>query len=460
MPKIRTTRAWPLVRKATGRLSWGVADQAMSSLSNFAVNIFIARELGAVSYGAFSLAYVTYSFALNASRGLSTDPLLVRFSGADDRNWRRAVASCTGTAASAGLASGVGVLLVAALLHGTVRAAFIALGLTLPGLLLQDSWRFSFFAAGRGGQALLNDTIWTIALIPALGVLKVTHHASVFWFLLAWGLTAGVAGLIGPLQARVLPRPLTTLTWIYTHRDLGPRYLMEGTVNSSQTLLRNYSLAFILSIAAVGYIQAANTLMGPFMVVFFGMGLVTLPEAARVLRRSPRHFPIFCALVSAGLGVAAVAWTVILLVALPRGLGHAMLGSVWQPSPRVHPTYPLVLPLGIFTICACISAGAGTGLHALGASKRSLRAMSYSTVLYVVCCIAGAFVGGAVGAMYGAVVSGIVGTGLFWWELRQGFSDYRKGMAANRTRRDLQTGRHRRQFGQPHAVPAGERESA
>ena len=63
----------------------------MSSISNFAVNIYIARTLGSVQYGAFSLAYVTYGFALNASRGLATDPLLVRFSGTDLPTWRRAV---------------------------------------------------------------------------------------------------------------------------------------------------------------------------------------------------------------------------------------------------------------------------------------------------------------------------------------------------------------------------------
>ena len=56
---------WRLLRQATRRLSWGVADQAMSSISNFAVNIYIARSLGAVQYGAFALAYVTYGFALN-----------------------------------------------------------------------------------------------------------------------------------------------------------------------------------------------------------------------------------------------------------------------------------------------------------------------------------------------------------------------------------------------------------
>ena len=57
------------------RLGWGVADQAVSSLTNFGVSIYVARTLGAVQFGAFSLAYVTYAFALNASRGLATDPL-------------------------------------------------------------------------------------------------------------------------------------------------------------------------------------------------------------------------------------------------------------------------------------------------------------------------------------------------------------------------------------------------
>ena len=68
--RIPAALSWRLVRQASRRLSWGVADQAMSSVSNFAVNIYIARTLGAAQYGAFALAYVTYGFALNASRGL------------------------------------------------------------------------------------------------------------------------------------------------------------------------------------------------------------------------------------------------------------------------------------------------------------------------------------------------------------------------------------------------------
>src|SRR5579859_7092083 len=96
--RIPKALSWRLVRQASRRLSWGIADQAMSSVSNFAVNIYIARTLGAAQYGAFALAYATYGFALNASRGLGTDPLLVRYSATNHRTWRRAVAVCTGTA--------------------------------------------------------------------------------------------------------------------------------------------------------------------------------------------------------------------------------------------------------------------------------------------------------------------------------------------------------------------------
>jgi O-antigen/teichoic acid export membrane protein len=404
--------SWRLIREAGQRLSWGVADQAMSSLSNFAVNIYIARTLGAVQYGAFALAYVTYGFALNASRGLATDPLLVRFSGTDVPTWRRAIARCTGTAITVGLTAGAIIITVAVLLSGSARLAFLALGLTMPALALQDSWRFSFFALGRGSQAFLNDTVWTVVLIPALVLLRATGHANVFCFVFAWGAAAAVAAAIGPLQARTVPRLSGGWEWVTRHRDLGPRYLAEGTASSASGQLRNYGVGLILGLAAVGYLQAATTLLGPFMVIYWGMGLVALPEAARVLRRSPRHLPLFCLLVSGGLAILALAWGIILLVALPRGLGHLMLGPLWKP------TYPLVLPATVVVLGSCVGTGAGTGLHALGAARRSLRVMLIGTTASVVLSIAGAAVDGAVGAMIGFAVGSWIGALIVWWQLR------------------------------------------
>ena len=241
----RTAAPGRLVRQVGRRLSWGVADQAVSSLTNFAVSIYVVRTLGAVQFGAFSLAYVTYSFVLNASRGVATEPLMVRFSGTDLPTWRRAVANCSGTAAVMGLAAGACVLAAAALLDGTAKSAFLALGLTLPGLMLQDSWRFAFFAIGRGSQAFLNDMVWAAALLPALVLLRVTGHANVFWFVFAWGAAAAVAAAVGPLQARVIPRLSGAWGWLSQHRDLGPRYLAENTSYSGAFQLRTYGVGLI-----------------------------------------------------------------------------------------------------------------------------------------------------------------------------------------------------------------------
>ena len=419
--------------QAVRRLGWGVADQAVSSLTNYAVVLYIARSLGAKQFGAFSLAYVTYGFALNASRGLSTDSLMVRFSGTDLRTWRRAVASCTGTATLVGLATGACALVAAALLHGTAKLGFLALGLTLPGLLLQDSWRYSFFALGRGSQALLNDMVWGLTLLPALALLQRTHHVDVFWCVFAWGAAAGVAAVVGPWQARVVPGLAGAQGWMSRHRDLGLRYLAENTTNSGSVQLRAYGVGFILGLAAVGYVQAASTLMGPFMVIFFGLGLVTVPEAARVLRRSPRQLPRFCQVIGGALAAAAFIWGAALLVALPQGLGDLLLGPLWRP------TYPLILPLTISLMGGCVSAGAGTGLHALAAARRSLLATVIAAASLVPCALVGAVAGGAVGTMWGSAAAGWIGALLFWWQLRAALKE--SGRVYGRHR--LLSNRHR-----------------
>ena len=150
--------------------------------------------------------------------------------------------------------------------------------------------------------------------------------------------------------------------------------------------------------------------MGPFMVFFFGMGLVTLPEAARILRRSPRHLPLFCMLVSAGLALAGLLWGIVLLVVMPRGLGHLTARS------PVAATYPLVLPSTIGIMGGCVQAGGWVRRARLGVAKRSLRAMILFSALYVACSLGGAAADGVMGTVIGAAIASWIGGLLFWWQ--------------------------------------------
>ena len=407
-----------LARVGAHRFSWGLADQAMSSLSNAAVSLYIARELGATQFGAFSVAYVTYSFVLNASRGLATDPLLVRYSHAEHPVWKRAVQGCTATAALVGVIMGIACLIVGALAHGTTGVAFIALGVSLPGLMLQDSWRYSFFALGKGSRAFANDTIWTVALGVALEGLRLSHHQTVFWFVLMWGLTANLAALCGMLQARLLPRLSGVGEWLSGMRDLGPRYLIENTASSGSGQLRVYAVGFVAGLTAVGYVQEGSLLMGPFFVIFMGISLVTVPEATRMLHRSTRHLQGYCSLVGAGLSILALCWGLILLFALPRGLGTLLLHArQWQP------VYGLVIWLTLSMMGACVTAGAAAGLRALGVSRRSLRANLIASGIFVVLGVLGAVVNGAVGSVEGTALATWIGAGVSWWLLRIGLRE-------------------------------------
>jgi O-antigen/teichoic acid export membrane protein len=411
--KIPTVVSWHLVRQASRRITWGVADQAMSTLTNFLLSIFVARTLGASQFGAFSLAYLTYGFAINASRGLSIEPLLIRFSGMELPIWRRATAGCTGTALLVGVAAGACAFTAGVLLGGTTGLAFAALGLTLPGLLLQDSWRYAFFALGRGYHALINDSVWAAVQIPLLLWLKFSGHANVFLFVLAWGGAAGIGAVFGSLQSRVVPSLPDAMRWLSRHRDLGPRYLAENTGGNAADTLRGYGASYLLGLAAVGYIQATNVLMGPFKIIYFGLSMILIPEAALILRRSPRHLPTFSVIVTIGLTLVAMAWGAVLLVALPRGLGHLMLGGLWRP------TYPLVLPATLGIMAMCATTGAGVGLHALGAARRSLRAVIITAVLVVAGSLLGAATGGTVGTMRYYAAASWLGTLVCWWQYQQ-----------------------------------------
>jgi len=400
------------VRATAGRLSWGLADQAVSSLTNFAVGAVVARSLGATGFGVFTLAWVTYGVALNVSRGVTTDPLMVRFSGVSAESWRAAVSRSSGTAILVGIMTGALSLLAGLAIGGSVGAGLVALGLVLPGVLLQDSWRFAFFAAGHGRKALVNDTIWAAALIPAL--VFAAEHRSVFAFVLAWGLSGAVAAACGCAQARLLPWMGGIRAWLRHQRDLGLRYMVENITNSGAWQLRMYGLGAIAGLADVGALRGAELLLAPFLAVLMGVGLVGVPEAARVLRRSPRRLPQFCLLLGGGQATAALAWGSALLFLLPDGIGRLVLGSIWESAAD------LILPVTLSVAGVGFTAGAVVGLRGLGAARRSLRARLFTSAMFLTGGIAGATVAGAFGTSWGSAVAMWLGAAVWWFQLRAG----------------------------------------
>jgi O-antigen/teichoic acid export membrane protein len=407
----------PGVIPAIRRLGWGVADQGISSLSNFALGLFVARSVGADSFGAFSLAFITYTVVINAARGLATDPLLVRFSGALVRRWRRATSAATGTALVVGV--GVGVLCIAAglLLPDPLGPAFVALGIGLPGLALQDSWRFAFFACGRGASAFLNDLFWTVLLVLTLVVMH-GRSDSAAHCLVAFGGTATVAALLGMVQARTLPRPIRAVGWLRTHHELSVRYLVENVSSSGASQIRSFVLGAVAGLAAVGYVRASEILMGPFLVVLMGISQVAVPEASRVLHRNSRNLSRFCLVLGGAQAAAAIAWGLILITVFPLGPGPALLKGLWAATAQLLPAITLTV------VAASFITAAMAGLRAMGVARRSLRAQLIASVAYAIGGSVGAILGGAVGSSWGVTAAECLAALVWWRQLRSALADH------------------------------------
>ncbi|WP_394816535.1 MATE family efflux transporter [Streptomyces lancefieldiae] len=414
-PRTTAPPAGSARRAVVGRLSWGLADQAASSMSNFVVGIYVARSLGVTAFGVFSLAWVTYGVVLNVSRGLATDPLVVRFSGVPDASWRGAVARASGSALGVGAALGVASVVAGLALGGRVGSAFACLGVVLPGLLLQDAWRFAFFAAGNGRKAFVNDLVWGVALVPAMVV--AARVGSVPAFVLAWGGSAAVAALYGWLQSGIRPRLSGAREWLRTHRDLGYRYLVENVSNSGASQLRAYGLGAIVGVGAVGVIRGAELLLGPFLALLMGLSLVTVAEAVRVLRRAPHRLATFCLLLGGGQAVAALLWGGALLL-VPDRLGELVLGGVWGSAAE------LVVPVTLGVAGAGLGTGAAAGLRALGAARRSLRSQLIASACYLVGGLGGAAAAGTAGSAWGVAAATVCSSAVWWLQLRPALREH------------------------------------
>jgi O-antigen/teichoic acid export membrane protein len=402
----------PAIRRDAGggvrRLGWGLADQSLSSLTNFALSVLVARSVGASSLGAFGLAFTTYTVTLNATRALCSEPLTVRYSATDERRWRDAAASAVGTALVVGVVTGLGCLGVAFLFSGTLRSALIVLGLTMPGLMVQDAWRGAFFCDLRGAYAFANDLVWTIAQVVFVGVALAVGLRTTPVFILAWAGAANIGAVFGSVQAGFLPRPDHARRWLSSSRDLGPRYMVEFVARSAALAGTVYATAAFAGLAAAGSLRAAQVALGPLNILNMGVTAPATAESVRIARRSPRRMLRMVSLMGVVLVVVFTVWGVATYL-LPDSVGHALLKRSWDPAHRVLLPYTAVMAASGMLTAATV------GLRAMAAAKRSMRSRLITGVLALSLATGGAITYGAVGATCGLAAGLWIG-GIQWWQ--------------------------------------------
>jgi O-antigen/teichoic acid export membrane protein len=390
------------------RLSWGVGDQALSSLTNFGLGILVARTVTPVGFGAFSISFATYTLLLGATRAIASEPLVVRYSDSQRSTWRSGVESATGTAVVIGTLAGAVCIAAGAVTGGAFRSALVPLGLMLPGLLVQDTWRYAFFAQHRPAAAFFNDMVWTCFQAIAVAIVFLAGRPNVSWFVIAWGGAGALTACAGALQAGIVPRPREVMGWLRSQRDLAPRYLAEfGARNGAQTGIV-YAAASLSGLAAAGALRAGQIVLGPPNILNMGLTGAAIPEAVRALRRSRRHLWRLTQLLSLAIALPALLWGAVVL-ALPDDVGRALLGASWEPAQAV------LVPLTLALAASGALTGPTVGLRALADARRSLRARLITGMMSFGGGLVGTVIGGAPGAATGLAAGLWTGVVVWWW---------------------------------------------
>jgi O-antigen/teichoic acid export membrane protein len=384
-------------RVLVGRATWNLTDQAISSATNAALSLLIARFVDARTFAAYAVSFTLYSLFVGGMRALVSEPLAVRFSRCGRAEYRDVARAAVGGALTLGAGAGVLVVLAGAYLGDDIGGTMIVLGLFLPALLAQDTWRAVFIVHGRPASAALNDSAWAITQLGIVGWMLYVGIDTAPPLLAGWGSAAAVAALLGIAQMGSYPQPVRGVRWLVRQADLSRFYLPQflAVVGSFQLTL--LLVGVVGSLEDVGSLRAALVLLGPLGIIGFSAMAFAVPELSR--RDLDRGRTLRAAIaISAILVLASMLWSAVLL-ALPDHLGSQLLGDTWRDARAVLPGM-VVWQLATVAVC-----GASAAITAKGWARTSFRIAAILAPAFVVFGLVGTRLAGASGAAAGMALA-------------------------------------------------------
>ncbi|MFJ3632128.1 hypothetical protein [Streptomyces sp. NPDC090112] len=379
-----------------------VLDQAASSATNILVLVLAARLSSASGFADFSMVYVAFSVLLGLNMAYVGQSLVLE----KGEGLGAACRSAAGFTAAASASVGVLLALVGLALPGATGRAFLALGLVLPLVLLQDGLRYCFSAVRAPERALAADALRLACVVAALAVQP--EGASAGRLVLVWGLSALPALGLGLWLLRPYVRGARADLRPYLRRGhLGQRFVVEFAVGNGSSQLAVLGLGVFATPLAVGALRGATTLFGPLNVLFNSANAFGPPVLGRFGgKRATVRATASLGLVLAALGAG---WATALYL-LPDRLGRELLGDTWAAASALLPaTGAQYAVMGLGT-CALLT------LRVL-APKATLSLQVVFSLLSVGLLLGGYAVWGVAGAAWGLAAGSALKALAAWWRV-------------------------------------------
>jgi O-antigen/teichoic acid export membrane protein len=318
-----------------------------------------------------------------------------------------AAAYSVGVALSVGVAGGIAVA-AAGLLVGPGGGSAVVLGIGLVSLLTQDAYRFAFVANSRPRAAFACDLAWTVVMGGLVVIAQVAGlELSAPAVVALWVVGATAGSITGFLVSGFRPRPSHGISWLREHWSLAPGLLVSSLMETVTVTVRQYLLAGIAGLGAVGAIRAAQLILSPVTVLYQGISLVASPEASRLRRSSPSRLVRWLALLSFGLAAIAFVVGVVGLV-LPDPIGVSLLGDSWSAA------RPIIIPIALATILTGASNGGTIGLLVLGEARTLARIAVPTKIIGSILVLGGGALAAALGASIGTAIEAGINAIVAW----------------------------------------------
>ncbi|WP_371676587.1 hypothetical protein [Streptomyces sp. NBC_01276] len=394
-------------RRGLGAVA-SVLDQAASSATNILVLVLAARLSSASGFADFSMVYVTFSVLLGLNMAyVGQTVVLEKGEGLPPDEVRGRLAtvcrsSVLFTAAASAVAAAV-LAVVGPVLAGDAGRAFLALGLVLPLVLVQDGLRYCFSALRVPERALAADSLRLLCVVAALAAQPA--GASAGRLVLVWGLSALPALGLGLWLLRPHVRGARAELRPYLRRGhLGQRFVVEFAVGNGSSQLAVLGLGAFATPLAVGALRGATTLFGPLNVLFNSANAFGPPVVGRASGK--RGVVRLTALMGSALAVLGAGWAAV-LYALPDRLGRHLLGDTWAAAAALLPaTGAQYAVMGLGT-CALLT------LRVLN-PRATLSLQIVFSLLSVALLLGGYAAWGVAGAAWGLAVGSAAKAGAGW----------------------------------------------
>lgn len=318
-------------RSSRARSAIALADQALSSGSNFLLLLLIASTSRPAEFGILAINYGVLAFALAVSRAAIGVPLNTDRPHLKPLEMKRREGGATALALLLGLA--VAALAAAiAFMTGSVTTSAVVLIVAVPVVVLQDVWRLAAIADRRPELALLSDGTWLAVLLVLVSV-RSLGLAEDSVSVIAWWLVGAVSALVLLSRAASSRSPvLLGLTSVARERRRW-ELAADAAVLALTPVVVSGGVAALASIEVTASFRGAALLFSPVNVLLAGVQTAALAESAGAAPDAAQR-RLFS--ISALLAAVVAAYGAVLML-LPDAVGSLLLGDSWQLARPVLP---------------------------------------------------------------------------------------------------------------------------